>query len=67
MKVTTTPKVKTQVPQTSTTVSLTLLSGLQNIRHRLEMTESDLSSHLHIPLGENSVHECSVHIQRLQV
>lgn len=48
-------------------ISLTLLSSLQEIRHRLELAESGLTSHLHIPLGENSVHECSVNIQKLQV
>ncbi|KAE8290873.1 Desmoplakin [Larimichthys crocea] len=30
------------------------------------MSESGLTSHLHVRLGENSVHECSLHIQRLQ-
>ncbi|KAK2822454.1 hypothetical protein Q5P01_022519 [Channa striata] len=50
----------------SSTLSLRLLSSLQEIRQRLELAESGLTSHLHIPLGENSVHECSVHIQRLQ-
>uniref|UniRef100_A0A671YAQ3 Desmoplakin n=1 Tax=Sparus aurata TaxID=8175 RepID=A0A671YAQ3_SPAAU len=52
---------------TSSTLSLTLLSSLQEIRRRLELAESSLTSHLHVPLGENSVHECSVHIQRVQV
>lgn len=59
--------VKTQPPQTSATISLTLLNSLQEVRRRLEMAESDLTRHLHIPLGENGMHECSVHIQRLQV
>ena len=63
----TTTKVKTTCPPASSTVSLTLLNSLQEIRQRLEMAESGLTSHLHIPLGENSVHECSVHIQKLQV
>uniref|UniRef100_A0A3Q3FTX0 Desmoplakin a n=1 Tax=Labrus bergylta TaxID=56723 RepID=A0A3Q3FTX0_9LABR len=45
---------------------LSLLSSLQEIRRRLELAESGLTSHLHIPLGENSVHECTVHIQKLQ-
>ncbi|KAM4551600.1 desmoplakin-A isoform 3-T3 [Odontesthes bonariensis] len=62
----TTTKVKTQCPPASSTVSLTLLNSLQEIRQRLEMAESGLTSHLHIPLGDNSVHECSVHIQKLQ-
>ncbi|XP_047444843.1 desmoplakin isoform X2 [Mugil cephalus] len=55
-----------QVPSTSSTLSLTLLSSLQELRRKLELAESDLTTHLHIPLGENSVHECSVHIQKLQ-
>ncbi|XP_018532046.1 desmoplakin-A isoform X2 [Lates calcarifer] len=59
-------KVQTTAPTTSSTLSLTLLSSLQEIRRRLELAESGLTSHLHVPLGENSVHECSVHIQRLQ-
>lgn len=65
----TVPKVNTQPPPTPPvpTVSLTLLSSLQEIRRRLELAESGLTSHLHVPLGDNSVYECSVHIQRLQV
>ncbi|KAK9539286.1 hypothetical protein VZT92_004402 [Zoarces viviparus] len=51
---------------TSPTLSLTLLSSLQELRRRLELAESGLTSHLHVPLGDNSVHECSVHIQNLQ-
>lgn len=62
---TTAPKTPTQPP--SSTLSLSLLSSLQEIRRRLEIAESGLTSHLHIPFGENSVHECSVHIQKLQV
>ncbi|XP_076601134.1 desmoplakin-A isoform X3 [Chaetodon auriga] len=50
----------------SSTLSLNLLTSLQEIRRRLELAESGLTSHLHIPLGENSVYECSVHIQRMQ-
>ncbi|TMS09989.1 Desmoplakin [Larimichthys crocea] len=50
----------------SSTLSLNLLSSLQELRRRLEMSESGLTSHLHVRLGENSVHECSLHIQRLQ-
>ncbi|MEQ2280044.1 hypothetical protein AMECASPLE_015614 [Ameca splendens] len=65
------PKQEGQVPvkqpvKTNTVISLSLLSTLQEIRRRLEMAESDLTDHLHIPLGENSVHECLVHIQKLQ-
>ncbi|XP_075954410.1 desmoplakin-A-like [Anarhichas minor] len=53
-------------PRASSTLSLTLLSSLQELRRRLELAESGLTSHLHVPLGDNSVHECSVHIQNLQ-
>ncbi|CAB1428780.1 unnamed protein product [Pleuronectes platessa] len=62
----TVPKVTTQPPPASSTLNLTLLSSLQEIRRRLELAEYGLTSHLHVPLGENSVHECSVHIQNLQ-
>ncbi|KAG7524700.1 desmoplakin isoform X1 [Solea senegalensis] len=57
---------KTTPPPKVPKMSLVLLSSLQEIRRRLELAESGLTSHLHIPLGENSVHECSVHIQKLQ-
>ncbi|XP_044076568.1 desmoplakin-like isoform X2 [Siniperca chuatsi] len=60
-----TPKIP-KPPPPSSILSLTLLSSLQELRRRLELSESGLTSHLHIPLGENSVHECSVHIQKLQ-
>lgn len=62
-------KVHTAPPQPppTSTLSVTLLNSLQDIRRRLELSESDLTRHLHVPLGENSVHECSVHIQKLQV
>uniref|UniRef100_A0A665VSF4 Desmoplakin a n=1 Tax=Echeneis naucrates TaxID=173247 RepID=A0A665VSF4_ECHNA len=35
-------------------------------RSRLELAESGLTRHLHIPLGANSVHECTVHIKNLE-
>ncbi|XP_060900761.1 desmoplakin-A isoform X2 [Labrus mixtus] len=64
---TTEVKVTTKPPTPPTsTLSLSLLSSLQEIRRRLELAESGLTSHLHIPLGDNSVHECTVHIQKLQ-
>nr|XP_046265318.1 desmoplakin-like isoform X2 [Scatophagus argus] len=58
--------VKPAPSKTSSTLSLTLLSSLRELRHRLEVAESGLTNHLHVPLGDNSVHECSVHIQKLQ-
>ncbi|KAK9539283.1 hypothetical protein VZT92_004399 [Zoarces viviparus] len=63
---TTVTKETSQPPPASSTLSLTLLSSLQELRRRLELAESGLTSHLHVPLGDNSVHECSVHIQTLQ-
>uniref|UniRef100_A0A8C4HTW5 Desmoplakin a n=1 Tax=Dicentrarchus labrax TaxID=13489 RepID=A0A8C4HTW5_DICLA len=61
------PKVpKPQPPPASSTLSLTLLSSLQEIRRRLELAEFGLTSHLHVPMGDDSLHECSVHIQNLQ-
>ncbi|XP_040910691.1 desmoplakin [Toxotes jaculatrix] len=61
------PPKPSQTHKVSTsTLSLTLLSSLQEIRRRLELAESGLTSHLHIPMGDNSVHHCSVHIQKLQ-
>ncbi|KAM6919920.1 desmoplakin-A-like [Lycodopsis pacificus] len=59
-------KETSQAPPASSTLSLTLLSSLQELRRRLELAESGLTSHLHVPLGDNSVHECSLHIQNLQ-
>lgn len=63
----TAPKPTAQTPPPSSTFNLTLLSSFQDLRRRLELVESGLTSHLHIPLGENSVYECSVHIQKLEV
>ncbi|XP_040026721.2 desmoplakin-A isoform X2 [Gasterosteus aculeatus] len=60
------PTTKAAPPKAVSTISLTLLSSLQELRRRLALAESGLTSHLHVPLGENSVHECSVHIQKLQ-
>lgn len=62
-----TPKPNNQTPPPSSSLSLTLLTSLHELRRRLELAESGLTSHLHIPLGDNSVYECSVHIQKLQV
>ncbi|KAK5919601.1 hypothetical protein CgunFtcFv8_023477 [Champsocephalus gunnari] len=54
-------------PPPSTTLSVVLLRNLQDIHRRLELAESGLTSHLHIHLGENSVHESSVHIEKLEI
>uniref|UniRef100_A0A3B4AIE6 Desmoplakin spectrin-like domain-containing protein n=1 Tax=Periophthalmus magnuspinnatus TaxID=409849 RepID=A0A3B4AIE6_9GOBI len=62
----------TEVTVTKTTpptskLSVALLNSLHDLRYRLQQAEVDLTGHLHMPLGENSLHECSVHIQKLQV
>lgn len=51
----------------TSTLSITLLTSLQELHRRLELAESGLTGHLHVPLGDNSLHECTVHIQKLQV
>lgn len=61
------PKPNNQTAPPSSSLNLTLLTSLHELRRRLELAESGLTSHLHIPLGDNSVYECSVHIQKLQV
>ncbi|KAK5889092.1 hypothetical protein CesoFtcFv8_015124 [Champsocephalus esox] len=65
------PPVKPSVtppPSTpSSSLSVVLLRNLQDIHRRLELAESGLTSHLHIHLGENSVHESSVHIEKLEI
>ncbi|XP_078790121.1 desmoplakin-A isoform X4 [Oryzias latipes] len=58
------PKAKPQPP--AATINLALLTSLQELRQRLEVTESGLTDHLHLPMGDNSLHQCSVHIQKLQ-
>ncbi|CAB1326337.1 unnamed protein product [Coregonus sp. 'balchen'] len=71
IKAETTKITKTSVTKTSTstqgsTLSLTLLSDLHALRRRLELAESGLSHHLHVPLGENSVQECSQRLLNLE-
>lgn len=51
----------------TSTLNITLLTSLQELHRRLELAESGLTSHLHVSLGDNSLHECTVHIQKLQV
>lgn len=58
---------KTPQPPPPSTLSLTLLNDLNTLRRRLEVSETSLTYHLHMPLGENSVHECTQHLQNLQV
>ncbi|KAJ0058719.1 hypothetical protein NL108_000412 [Boleophthalmus pectinirostris] len=55
-----------KTPPTSK-LSMALLNSLHDLRYRLQLAETDLTSHLHILPGENSLHECSVHIQKLQL
>lgn len=51
----------------TSTLNITLLTSLQELHRRLELAESGLTSHLHVPHGDSSLHECTVHIQNLQV
>ncbi|XP_056246796.1 desmoplakin-A isoform X3 [Seriola aureovittata] len=62
------PPTKTPEPKgnSQSTLSISLLSSLQELRRRLELAESGLTSHLHVSLGDNSAHECAVHIQKLE-
>ncbi|XP_034159712.1 desmoplakin-A isoform X3 [Pangasianodon hypophthalmus] len=43
-----------------------LLTLTHTLRRRLEAAESGLSQHLHVPLKDNSVHECTQRLQLLQ-
>ncbi|XP_061111873.1 desmoplakin-A-like [Conger conger] len=43
-----------------------LLSELHTLQQKLEKAESGLTRHIHIPLGENSFHECSQRIVQLE-
>ncbi|KAL6491549.1 hypothetical protein MHYP_G00018940 [Metynnis hypsauchen] len=52
--------------QTSSTLSLNLLTQIHTLRRRLEAAETGLSQHLHVPLKDNSVQECSQRLQLLQ-
>nr|XP_046215731.1 desmoplakin-like [Oncorhynchus gorbuscha] len=62
------PSIKAETTNTlqGSTLSLTLLSDFHALRRRLELAESGLSHHLHVPLGENSVHECSQRLLKLE-
>uniref|UniRef100_A0AAV2JTJ4 Desmoplakin n=1 Tax=Knipowitschia caucasica TaxID=637954 RepID=A0AAV2JTJ4_KNICA len=65
VKVTEVVVTKTAPPTSK--LSVALLNSLHDLRFRLQQAETDLSSHLHVPLGENSLHECSLNIQKLQL
>uniref|UniRef100_A0A8C7IHC1 Desmoplakin n=1 Tax=Oncorhynchus kisutch TaxID=8019 RepID=A0A8C7IHC1_ONCKI len=62
------PPIKGETTNTlqGSTLSLTLLSDLHALRRRLELAESGLSHHLHVPLGENSVQDCSQRLLKLE-
>ncbi|XP_035644185.1 desmoplakin-like isoform X3 [Oncorhynchus keta] len=62
------PPIKAETTNTlqGSTLSLTLLSDFHALRRRLELAESGLSHHLHVPLGENSVQECSQRLLKLE-
>ncbi|KAJ8376859.1 hypothetical protein SKAU_G00074390 [Synaphobranchus kaupii] len=47
-------------------VQLTLLTELQDLRRRLEAAEDGLSQHLHLPLGEDGLLECSQRLLQLE-
>uniref|UniRef100_A0A668ARA0 Desmoplakin n=1 Tax=Myripristis murdjan TaxID=586833 RepID=A0A668ARA0_9TELE len=57
--------IQLPTPAPSPVINLTLLNGLHALRRRLELVESGLTNHLHISLGDNSLHECSEHLQKL--
>uniref|UniRef100_A0A4W5L1N1 Desmoplakin n=1 Tax=Hucho hucho TaxID=62062 RepID=A0A4W5L1N1_9TELE len=65
-KITNTSVTVTNSSTQGSTLSLPLLSDLQALRRRLELAESDLSHHLHVSLGENSVQECSQRLLKLE-
>ncbi|XP_019734470.1 desmoplakin-A isoform X1 [Hippocampus comes] len=48
-------------------LSILLLNSLQELRRRLELAETGLTGHLHVCSGENSLQECLVHIEKLQL
>ncbi|KAI4903225.1 hypothetical protein NFI96_020509 [Prochilodus magdalenae] len=50
----------------SSSLSLNLLTQIHTLRRRLEAAETGLSQHLHVPLKDNSVQECSQRLQLLQ-
>ncbi|XP_029479376.2 desmoplakin-A-like isoform X2 [Oncorhynchus nerka] len=62
------PPIKAETTNTlqGSTLSLTLLSDFHALRRRLELAEFGLSHHLHVPLGENSVQECSQRLLKLE-
>ncbi|XP_077470915.1 desmoplakin-A [Stigmatopora argus] len=62
------PKPETKpAPTKIHALSIALLSSLQLLRQRLELAESGLTGHLHICSGENSLKDCLVHIEQLQI
>ncbi|XP_030626514.1 LOW QUALITY PROTEIN: desmoplakin-B [Chanos chanos] len=52
--------------KTTVTASSTLLSELHVLRLKLEGAESALTTHLHLPLGEDAPAECAQHITQTQ-
>ncbi|XP_030630266.1 desmoplakin-A isoform X2 [Chanos chanos] len=47
-------------------LSVTLLTELRALWNKLEQRERDLTQHLHVPLGDNSIQECSQRLIVLQ-
>lgn len=59
--------IKTTTKTVAPTINMTLLSDLHALRRRMELSESGLSQYLHIPLGDNSVQECSQRLLKVEV
>ncbi|XP_053486011.1 desmoplakin-A isoform X2 [Ictalurus furcatus] len=61
------PTVNTvEVDSTTKTQTLNLLTLTHQLRRRLEAAEGGLSEHLHVPLRNNGVQECTQRLQLLQ-
>ncbi|XP_059358499.1 desmoplakin-A isoform X1 [Carassius carassius] len=59
-------KVETDGKQVSSGLNVGLMSDLSALRRRMEAAETGLIQHLHVPLKENSVQECSQRLLLLQ-
>uniref|UniRef100_A0A3B1J357 Desmoplakin a n=1 Tax=Astyanax mexicanus TaxID=7994 RepID=A0A3B1J357_ASTMX len=58
--------VSSSSSSSASSLSLNLLTQIHTLRRRLEAAETGLSQHLHVPLKDNSVQECSHRLQLLQ-
>uniref|UniRef100_A0A8B9KEG4 Desmoplakin a n=1 Tax=Astyanax mexicanus TaxID=7994 RepID=A0A8B9KEG4_ASTMX len=57
--------VSSSSSSSASSLSLNLLTQIHTLRRRLEAAETGLSQHLHVPLKDNSVQECSHRLQLL--